>query len=270
MGSPWSLSTAEANRWGDPAWAEWRVNPPGLDYHSIIQDIQYSVTNNSYVERDISACFDLYNDYWTPQGNAVILVANESVQLPADDSLLMYVSIIPRSDNWAKNMWAVGNGTGNFVATSPEVPVTTWYLGPQRYKVSRCLVQPPDNIQARCRWEYCPPIMITICILNLMKSCVMSLIWGLRLWQRKLKHGSDKEVLSTLGDAISSFMRKPEDKTKNMCLATKDDFILRRTLKNRMIKPNLELNIAPRPWAETRSRWMKSASWSRWFVLVFA
>lgn len=269
-GSSWSLGTAEANRRGDPAWDEARVNPPELDYQTIIQGIQDSVVNNIYVEKDISACFDLYNDYWTPQGNAVVLVANESVQTPADDSLLAYVSIIPRSDNWAKNMWALRNGTGNFVATSPELPVTKWYLGPQRYEVSRCLVQPPDDIQVRCRWEYCSPIMITICILNLVKSCVMLFIWFLRIWQRKLKYDSDKEVLYTLGDAVSSFMRNPETKTKNMSLATKDDFIRRRTLKNRMIKPQLEVNNTPRPWAETRIRWMKSASWLRWFVLVFA
>ena len=269
-GSSWSLGTAEDDRRGDPAWDEARVNPAEFDYLNIIQGIQDAVVNNSYVERNISACFDLYNDYWTPQGNAVILVANESVQTPSDDSLLTYVSIIPRSDNWAKNMWALGNGTGDFVATSPELPVTKWYLGPQRYEVSRCLVQPPDNIQVRCRWEYCPPIMFTICILNLIKSCVMVLIWLMRLWQSKLKQDSDMDVLYTLGDAISSFMRRPEIKTERMCFATKDDFVRRRTLKSRMVKPKLELNREPRLWSENEKRWMKAASWRRWFVLVFA
>lgn len=92
----------------------------------------------------------------------------------------------------------------------------------------------------------------------------------MRLWQSKLKQDSDKDVLYTLGDAISSFMRRPEIKTERMCFATKDDFIRRRTLKSRMIKPKLELNREPRLWSENENRWMKAASWRRWFVLVFA
>ncbi|RYP17090.1 hypothetical protein DL765_004709 [Monosporascus sp. GIB2] len=54
-----------------------------------IGGMQDAVVNDEYEELDVTACFRLYEDYWAHQGNAVILVANESVQMPADDSLLM-------------------------------------------------------------------------------------------------------------------------------------------------------------------------------------
>ena len=267
--SSWSLSTAENNRNGDVSWNDSRVNPPELDYFTTIKGIQASAISNKYEELNVSACFDLYSDYWAPQGNAVILVANQSVQTPANDSLLMYVSVIPRSDNWAKNMWASANGTGRYVSTSPESPVTKWYLGPKQYKVSRCLVQPPENIEVRCRFEYCRPIMITICVLNSMKAMVIVFIWGLRRWQDRAQRDLDQDVLYTLGDAVASFMRRPEQRTRNMCLATKYDFESKRAWKNRLVKKRPELNTDPRPWKEDQKLfWMKSASRRRWFILV--
>jgi hypothetical protein len=36
----------------------------------------------------------------------VIVAKNQSVQAQSNDSLLIFASVIPRSDNWAKNGWA--------------------------------------------------------------------------------------------------------------------------------------------------------------------
>ncbi|RYP92686.1 hypothetical protein DL770_001199 [Monosporascus sp. CRB-9-2] len=268
-GSSWSLATAEANRKGDVGWDESRVNPPELDYTVVIQGMQDAVANGDYDELDVSACFRLYDDYWAPQGNAVILIANQSVQMPPDDSLLMYVSVIPRSDNWAKNMWALGNGTGNFVAMSPDYNVTKWYLGPKQYEVKSCLVQPPEDIAIRCRFEYCPPIMFAICALNLIKASVMLFTWAFGRWQQSNKQEEDKEILYTLGDAIASFMRHPEPRTENMCLATNRDFTSRRSWKNRLVKAKPKANTEARPFRKERKLWMAAASPRRWFILLF-
>ncbi|KAL0778617.1 hypothetical protein CaCOL14_004875 [Colletotrichum acutatum] len=203
----WSLKTAENNRAGDYGWEDTRVNPSNLDYEEVVRAIQRNAS--IYEERNISACFDLYDDYFNPQGNAIILVKNESSQSPPEDSLLMYVSIVPRSDDWSKNMWALGNGTGHFAALSPPKPVTKWFLGPPYYEVSRCIVQQPEGLSANCRFEYSPPIMFTICIMNMIKAAIMLSIWALRRWQNPKKQNQAKEVLYTLGDAIASFMREP-------------------------------------------------------------
>jgi len=269
-GSSWSLETAERNRAGDPGWDEARVNPTSNNYTDIIHGIQRDLKEMPYVNLNVSDCFDLYDDYFTPQGNVVVLVKNQSVQAPTNDSLLMYVSVIPRSDAWGKNLWALGNGTGNFVVLHPPKPVTEWLLGPPRYEVSHCLAQPTDNLVTHCRLEYCPWIMFTICTLNFLKAAVMLSIWSLRRWQDAERADTQKEVLYTLGDAIASFMRHPDPYTRDMCLATKDDFISHRSWSTRFIKKPAPVhdNPPPKSYHVEPRRWMAAGSIRRWTVLL--
>ncbi|KAI1088858.1 hypothetical protein F5B19DRAFT_469866 [Rostrohypoxylon terebratum] len=133
-GSSWNLTTAENNRRGDYGWDKSKVNPPDRNYTSIIQDMQDKVMGVGWEALNISACYALYNDYFAAQGNGIIFVKNNTGS--ANDSLFMYVSIIPRSDDWAKNMWAALNGSNTFIARGTDDTVTTWFLGPKQYEVS--------------------------------------------------------------------------------------------------------------------------------------
>ncbi|KAK8073593.1 hypothetical protein PG994_004492 [Apiospora phragmitis] len=162
-------------------------------------------------------------------------------------------------------MWALANGTQSFVANSPPSPVASWYLGPP---------SPGTGAQdQRCRFEYSPQIMITICILNFIKATTMLFVWWLRKWQNRnqgeISGGASKDqILYTLGDAIASFMREPDGTTNNMCLATKNDFRYRRTLKDKLRKRPPSPNQAPRQWKPERNFWMASASLKRWVILI--
>ncbi|KAK6225711.1 hypothetical protein QIS74_01758 [Colletotrichum tabaci] len=268
--SSWSLLTAEANRAGDWGWDDTRVNPPNLDYEEIIRGMQQDA--QTYKEMNISACFALYDDYWQPQGNALVLVRNETLQSPPEDSLLMYVSVVPRSDNWGKNMWALGNGTGRFVAQSPPGDVTKWFLGPKYYEVDRCLVQPPESLRTRCRFEYSPPIMFTICIMNFLKASIMLCIWVMRKWQNRQQRDQAKQVMHTLGDAIASFMREPCEHTKDLGLGTKYDFLTTREWKNRLVRcpPTVlaEETHEARTFKVEVKYWRSAASLKRWVILL--
>lgn len=274
--SSWRLETAESNRIGDPGWDEPRVNPSNFDTEQIIKSMQQDA--HTYEERNISACFDLYDNYFNAQGNVIILVKNESLQSPPDDSLLMYVSIVPRSDDWSKNMWALGNGTGHFTAQPPPKPVIKWFLGPPYYEVSRCLVQPPEGLSADCRFEYSPQIMFTVCIMNMIKAVIMLSIWALRRWQNPKKPEQAKEVLYTLGDAIASFMREPCKETVGMGLTTKYDFLTTRSLKDNFVRslPAIlrqdDRGQIPEPPARTfesrPKQWRSAASLRRWVIML--
>lgn len=272
--SPWSLETAESNRVGDRGWDDTRVNPLNFNFEQIIKSMQQDAY--TYEERNISACFDLYDDYFNPQGNVIVLVKNESLQNPADDSLLMYVSIVPRWDDWSKNMWALGNGTGEFAALSPPKPVATWFLGPPHYEVSRCLVQPPESLSAKCRFEYSPRIMFTICTMNMIKAAIMLSIWALRIWQNPKKPDQAKDVLYTLGDAIASFMRRPCKETVGMGLTTKRDFLTTRTCKGNFVRSPPAIlqrdegdHIPPARAFEPRPKqWRSAASLRRWVIML--
>ncbi|KAK0383249.1 hypothetical protein NLU13_9162 [Sarocladium strictum] len=273
-GASWDLANAEDRRFGDPGWYDTegldRVNPKHWNYTSRILDLQTSAS--TYTRLNVSACFDLYNDYWVPQGNALLFVRNESVQTPANDSLLIYVGVVPRSDDWAKNMWALGNGTREFKARPPDSPVKTWFVGSPKYEVSHCLVQPPERLRSECRFEYSPYIMFTVCLMNMIKAVIMLLIWVLR--RRQEKQGDPgRQILYTLGDAISSFMREPDRHTRELCLATKDDFRTHRNWKFKEIPLKDVKGYTgghPRAMTETSYRWRKAASPRRWFILLAA
>jgi hypothetical protein len=90
----------------------------------------------------------------------------------------------------------------------------------------------------------------------------------LRQWQAKEQQASQKEVLYTLGDAIASFMREPDPTTENMCLATRDDFLSKRTWKNRLVKQHPKSTQEPRAWKDEPRWWIAAASLKRWIVLL--
>ncbi|KAJ2982676.1 hypothetical protein NUW58_g6394 [Xylaria curta] len=282
-GAAWSLSTAEGNRRGHPAWDDHRVNPE-QNYQKIIAEIQDNIKRGHYDAKNVSDCYALYTDYWAAQGDVVILVKNATIQRNSDGSLLLYVSVTPRWDNWAKNMWAASNGTREWVAFSAPPPVTSWFLGPPRYEVSRCLVQtlPHEATINRCRLQYSVHILYIVVALNFVKILIMLFVWGgMKTDERRRKALREAETedfikaprhvaLSTLGDAIASFMREPDERTKDMCLATKDDIV--KPLKNS--SPNSEsireLHPEPRPrqWNAVNHWWMSAATWKQWFILI--
>lgn len=77
-----------------------------------------------YTTMNISQCFQTYNDYWTALGNVIIVAKNQSVQEQVNDTLLIYASIVPNSDDWAKNQWATANGTKVSTRARTQQPKT--------------------------------------------------------------------------------------------------------------------------------------------------
>ncbi|KAL2277912.1 hypothetical protein FJTKL_15047 [Diaporthe vaccinii] len=220
----WSVSSAEDR--SRPDWSfvdDNRINPPN-NYTEVIGNMLEDANDSDspYMRLNVSACFDYYSRYFTPQGNGFIFVKNQSAQDPPTDSLLLYVSIIPRHDDWAKNLWAFTNGTfppPAMILTSPPSLVTRRFVGKPRYEVDHCLVQRPPWSEERCQLEYSPWILWTCCASNLVKVLVMLSIW-LAARKAAAKDGGrvtasqEQQPLCTLGDSIASFMRDPDQTTK--------------------------------------------------------
>ncbi|GAW21844.1 hypothetical protein ANO14919_113700 [Xylariales sp. No.14919] len=283
-GASWSLSTAERNRQGDVGWNEKGVNHPDQDYQTVIEDMQRDVMHGLYERKNITECYTMYEEYWDArQGNVVVVVNDETGN---SDSLLLYTFVVPRYDNYAKNLWAASNGTGETVAFSQSPPpVTTILLGPPRYRASYCLVQYATASTVRCRLGYSTHILSAVCSLNFVKLLALFWVWANRKKaerRRKIKSeewgaGVDNEeeilarkdtVLSTLGDAIASFMQEPDETTKNMCLATKYDFVQKRTWLNRRGKEKPEPEMHPREWKMSKRRWLSATTVCQWVSLV--
>jgi hypothetical protein len=213
---------------------------------------------------NVSACYAAYDDYWAPYGNAVIVAKNQSIQNQLNDTVLIYTKIAPRWDNWEKNSWAMSTGESVPNKYSIQPPTNNWYLGTEHYEVDYCLVQPPATTADRCRLEYSPGIMAVICILAFIKCSVMFSIWYTH--KRQASGGSEEAALYILGDAIASFMRKPDPTTENMCLATKDDF--RRKRNNKKRSPACAPSTEPRAWEHTSRFWGSAVSVGWWITLL--
>ncbi|KAI8946798.1 hypothetical protein F4801DRAFT_596060 [Xylaria longipes] len=285
-GASWDLSTAERNRQGDPGWDEKDVKPPDQDYQSIIEAMQKDVANGLYETKNISDCYALYEDYWAvQQGNVVVVVKNETGTKGDNDSLLLYTFVVPRYDNYAKNLWAASNGTAHHVSFSPSPPpITTLFLGPPHYEASYCLVQFVHASTNRCRLQYSTHILYAVCTLNFLKLLALLYVWMTRKKAEKRRRTRSEEwgavveeehtlarketILSTLGDAIASFVQEPDETTNNMCLATKYDFQKRTSLKGQKEEKS-SLSTHPRAWRMSQRRWMSAATWPQWACLIF-
>ncbi|KAI1425180.1 hypothetical protein F5Y12DRAFT_796175 [Xylaria sp. FL1777] len=282
-GANWDLSTAERNRQGDFGWDINAQDPQGQSYQSMIEGMQKDVMNGLYEPKNLSECYALYEDYWaSQQGNVVVVAKNQTGD---NDSLLLYTFVVPRYDNYAKNQWAASNSTGQKVAfTSSPAPITTVFLGPPKYEASYCLVQYATASKDRCRLEYSTHILATVCILNFVKLLVLVFVYTSRKRverRRKVKSeewggivDAEKDilarreaVLSTLGDAISSFIQDCDENTKNMCLTTKYDFLQKKTFLPwwRKAKSN---GTHPREWKMSRKRWMSAVTCTQWVSLI--
>lgn len=64
-----------------------------------------------------------------------------------------YMAILPRSDDLAKNVWALENGTSRYILNSPPVePATMWFTG--------------------LLW-----IIYIVCSFNFIKDIIKSVVW---------------------------------------------------------------------------------------------
>lgn len=276
----WSVSSAEERARRDWSFVDdSRINPPN-NYTEVIANMREEVKSAEppYMRLNVSACFDYYSHYFTPQGNGFIFVKNQSVQDPPTDSLLLYVSVVPRWDDWAKNLWALTNGTfppPALILTSPPSLVTKWFIGKPKYEVDHCLVQRSPWSDERCQLEYSPWILWTCCASNLVKVMVMLSIW-LATRKNATNNGSrlsasqeQAQPLCTLGDAIASFMKEQDHTTKGMSTATMHDF--RKPMlscipgRSKKLSPDLQ---GPRPWYPAKSEWRHAVSLERWLCFL--
>ena len=78
--------------------------------------------------------------------------------------------------------------------------------------INYCLSEPAPS---RCEVSLTPAFLITVCVCNAVK--LVGFVWTLRLAPKN-------KTLVTQGDAIQSFLDKPDALLQGACLATKDDF----------------------------------------------
>lgn len=106
------------------------------------------------------------------------------------------------------------------------------------YRVKYCL---SESAPERCTVEYSLPLIIVVIISNIVK--ILILCW--------ITITMAETPIFTTGDAISSFIKIPDDTTRGKCLLSRDVVI-------KPVNENLRFNAKPRRWGSPVSgcRWM--------------
>ena len=108
--------------------------------------------------------------------------------------------------------------------------------------VQYCLSQ---QVEEHCKLQFSLVIMLIVMICNLIKTICMGWI----AWKQ------DPEPLVTLGDAIVSFLDRPDITTKGCCMKGKSRFEGSRSWVS-----------VPSKWESKPMRWFRTASERRWLV----
>lgn len=109
-------------------------------------------------------------------------------------------------------------------------------------RIQYCLSK---GVEEHCKLQFSLAIMIIVIICNLVKTICMSII----AWKQ------DPKPLVTLGDAIASFLNRPDVKSEGKCVVGKTRFE-----DSRSWGPLISR------WILKRLRWFRAASRRRWLV----
>ncbi|RAK96220.1 uncharacterized protein BO80DRAFT_429210 [Aspergillus ibericus CBS 121593] len=137
----------------------------------------------------------------------------------------------------------------------------------QDVPISHCLVQEEEQ---RCQLFFSPPIAIAVILCNLTK--VICMVLTARVERT--------DLMLTVGDALASFLTRPDPTTRGRCLLSHADMTRGPQAWSRpaisLSRPN---EYALRPLMPTsheiyptilppRHRWYQAASWKRWIVVL--
>ncbi|KAF5682420.1 hypothetical protein FDENT_7664 [Fusarium denticulatum] len=141
-------------------------------------------------------------------------------------------------------------GTRNIFDPQSGVIITDPRVFKTKYRVmqvDRCY---SEKYEAPCRLSIANSLLLIVCIMCLFKTVLCLLVLKLRVW-------GDENPLMTPGDAIASFISRPDEETRGMCTLTMED--LRKTAKpmpTRLgeMNQNYKWLQGPRQWQNNSPR----------------
>ena len=187
---------------------------------------EYQKNHSSLMTLDNERCVEVYSAPIVSTNSDLLLVSNYS----NFHNSLLFINPLMDVTRSPQN--------GSFITIeTTEIPGKTIY-------VQHCLSQPEKE---HCELQFSLTIMIVVLICNLIKTVCM----GTMAWKQ------NAEPLVTLGDAIASFLDRPDTTTRGNCIIGKTQF-----------KDNKFWDWSPCKWNPTNLRWFRAASSRRWVVCI--
>lgn len=135
-----------------------------------------------------------------------------------------------------------------------------WRISPESYDVDHCISL---STKEHCTVQYSLAIILTIIACDTVKLFSMSITLRMAL---KSESNPEEAILTTLGDAVESFLISPDPTSTELCL--NDQKAARSTLFGRQSGGELVRTPIASKWQNHRQRWAGAASRSRWFFLI--
>ena len=221
-----------------------------LHYETILQN--YQKNQASLVKLDNKSCLETYTAPTISANSDLILVTtysnvtnsvlsfslSQESQLVIDSQNLdscplslqppcNYSGLLADPQNW-------------LLDTYDSIQTANGVLTDLDDRIQYCLSK---RVEEHCKLQFSLAIMIVVIICNLIKTTCMSII----AWKQ------DPEPLVTLGDAIASFLDRPDVTTEGNCIVGKTRF-------------SRSWGLLLSRWHPQRLRWFRAASSKRWLV----
>ncbi|KIL87699.1 hypothetical protein FAVG1_09410 [Fusarium avenaceum] len=150
---------------------------------------------------------------------------------------------------WPANRWTMQGSNNVFDPISGVIVMDPqWYTSKYRVmQVSYCI---SERYEAPCRLSVANSLLLIVCIMCTFKCALCFLVLKLRVW-------GDEQPLMTPGDAIASFIAKPDEETKGMCTLSSQD--LKKSPNKKApglgdISQDYKWLQGPRQWQATSTR----------------
>lgn len=244
---------------GSPHWT--LPAPPGVTYTTATTYIPYSDTatvNNFYkyyeqINKNASSwerlnnrdCIQAYSNVFMTGRRNLVLISSEK---NPNNSVLDYGISELDSGGMNNNWWICSKGVrdGGNVKCQPNdfmANADNWTVWD--YPIDYCL---SEKIKDICEVEFSIDIMIVVIAFNVIKVIVMT--WVL------LRYNAE-DILTTVGDSVSSFLEREDETTRGMCLAGWRD------IGHAWRYPGNGVLYQPRP-----QRWARAVSKGKWTFFI--
>ncbi|CUS09938.1 unnamed protein product, partial [Tuber aestivum] len=221
----------------------------------------YNKNPQSYEDLAPAKCAKLYNTDLMSNHRNLFLITKHSSNTAHNNTLLGMIKVRVRgipSSNWMchSHIDFLSNVSGSHWCEPKDIASKTakglpWRVGVERrndVEISGCK---SEKTPEKCKVQFSLGIMIVVICCNLIKACCMVMAVA----------RSREPTLVTLGDALDSFLRVPDQTTMGMCFADKR-FIKREWMSG--------VRTIPEQWkVKGVQRWWTSVSRTRWVTCNF-
>ncbi|PNP59301.1 hypothetical protein FNYG_14948 [Fusarium nygamai] len=175
------------------------------------------------------------------------------------------VTIEDTVTQYVKGIWPFDNLQNVFDVRSGLIVMDYEYVRPE-YRVMLVDHCVSEKYEAPCRVSIANSLLLIVCIMCVFKCVLCFLVLKFRVW-------GNENPLMTTGDAIASFIARPDEETKGMCTLTLDD--LKRSRRQSQAGPGAMAQRymwlqGPRQWqAMTNRRFGKAIPLNIWVLSSF-